>query len=505
MINLDFINNIMKIIFINLCTYFIFLKITNYKNINSIKIIILIMSNIIIAIIYTVLLVYINVLFTTLVTSFIYSIILAFITNNKIEYSVVITVISLAISFVLFDISMIISGIIIFMLGLNDNQINVDSPIILLSIIVIELFLLHFIFKIKRFKNGFSFLQGGRRIETMGLWGICICGMIILIYRLLGNYREDISQACLLVGLFFCGIGIVIWIQRSITQSYKQKMKEKIIQELENEVIRKNEEIEKLSNENSNFAKIIHKYNNRLSALELGVKNFTNKLSSVKYFDIENSSEYSDVLKQINKISEEYNNELINKIKYNKKILKSNIFGIDSIFEYMSSECKNNNIDFNLNINGSINYMIENVILQSKLETLIADHIRNAIIAINSKTDGHRKITIMLGIIDNCYEFSVYDSGVEFTIDTLLNLGLKQVTTHSDDGGSGIGFMTTFEILKEYNASLIIEEMETDFANYTKAVIIRFDGKKEYRVCSYRSEEIILKNEDNRIIVQKMS
>ena len=38
--------------------------------------------------------------------------------------------------------------------------------------------------------------------------------------------------------------------------------------------------------------------------------------------------------------------------------------------------------------------------------------------------------------------------------------------------------------------------------NYTKAVIIRFDGKKEYRIKSYRSNEIKKKMKDNRIIIE---
>lgn len=78
--------------------------------------------------------------------------------------------------------------------------------------------------------------------------------------------------------------------------------------------------------------------------------------------------------------------------------------------------------------------------------------------------------------------------------------GLKRITTHKSTGGSGIGFMTTFETLKQCKASLIIEEYSD--LEYTKAVIIKFDNKNEYRIHSYRAEEIKNKIKDNRIIIE---
>ena len=50
------------------------------------------------------------------------------------------------------------------------------------------------------------------------------------------------------------------------------------------------------------------------------------------------------------------------------------------------------------------------------------------------------------------------DTGVDFEIDTLVKLGLEAVTTNEDRGGTGTGFMTTFETMKETKASLIITE-----------------------------------------------
>lgn len=99
------------------------------------------------------------------------------------------------------------------------------------------------------------------------------------------------------------------------------------------------------------------------------------------------------------------------------------------------------------------------------------------------------------------YQITVFDSGVDFEIDTLSKLGKERVTTHADNGGSGIGFMTTFETLRKAYASLMI----TEFAHktpFSKSVSIIFDGENSFIIQSYRSD--ILKtaiNRDDMVII----
>ena len=58
----------------------------------------------------------------------------------------------------------------------------------------------------------------------------------------------------------------------------------------------------------------------------------------------------------------------------------------------------------------------------------------------------------------NKYTISVFDSGDFFSKEVIKRLGKKRYTTHKDTGGSGIGMMTVFELLKIYNASFSINE-----------------------------------------------
>ena len=135
--------------------------------------------------------------------------------------------------------------------------------------------------------------------------------------------------------------------------------------------------------------------------------------------------------------------------------------------------------------------MINNHIEKENLEILLADHIKNAIIAINYSDNSNKGILVRLGMIDGIYSLYIYDSGIEFEIDTLRKLGKVPSTTHRDSGGTGMGFMNTFDTLKKYKASMIINEYGKPCKdNYTKVLMIKFDKKNEFKIESYRSEEI---------------
>ena len=174
----------------------------------------------------------------------------------------------------------------------------------------------------------------------------------------------------------------------------------------------------------------------------------------------------------------------------------------NSILEHMKLEATKKNIDFDLKVNCSVKHLIEKFISQSELETLISDHVKDAIIAVGYSESTPRSICVIFDIIDNCYRFSVYDSGIDFEIDTLVNLGLDAITTHKDDGGTGLGFLTTFGTLDKCKASLVIDEINFKNSNFSKSVNIIFDGKHEYIVRSSRTEEIKKSDKNYRIILQ---
>jgi len=319
--------------------------------------------------------------------------------------------------------------------------------------------------------------------------------MILTLFSLLGNYKSNTQNRQLLVGLSMLLTVIIIWVKNQITFFYKERLKEKLIKELENELVQEKNKNKNISENLDKIATINHKYSSRISALEHWSKNIVAE---------EFSTELSDITKSIQNISYEYSNDVSTTTKSYSQLTKTNIGTIDNLLKYMQKELMKDKIsfEFKLNIN-DINLRLEKIISISHLETLLCDLIKNAHIALNYSNKKYLAILLEFEIIDNEYEIRISDNGIPFEIDTLLNLGTKPSTTHKEDGGSGIGYMTIFEILNIYKASLIIKEYSSE-TGYKKTIAVRFDNKNQYIIKSYRYKEILKKSKNNRIIIDKI-
>ena len=268
-----------------------------------------------------------------------------------------------------------------------------------------------------------------------------------------------------------------ITIQKSLQLYYKQKLLIQDLNETKEELEKKKQEVEQLEKENLSFSKKSHTLAHKQRSLEYKINELMLK-SEI--------SEATDIKDRLNNISKEL---------YNKtatvELTKTEVEEIDDMLKYMQSECNKSNIDFNVEIKGNIHHMVNNIINKEDLEILLADHIKNAIIAINHSDNVNKSILVKLGKIDKIYSLYIYDSGIEFEKETLSNLGNKPSTTHAEEGGTGMGFMNTFDTLRKYNASMTIKEYnKPNKDNYTKSLIIKFDKKAEFKITSYRQNEI---------------
>ncbi len=489
----DIIIYFIKSFVINIYVYYSFNKISNIKS-NNMKIkIINLVCNIVLTCICAYIEFYINSFLSIIIICLLYGCTLGKITKKQIGYSVVTTILSYAIC----EICLVSSAIITFplykLIGINNYYLN------LFIVLVVLLILLYAFFKIRRFKNGFDFLCKKLSNDFADIIVINISIAVILIACLLGTIFEGIEEIRrnLLVTFIILGIIMIIIIQKVLTMYYKQKLLEKTLQETQKELSEKEKELRNLNREKFSVSKITHEFYNRQKAMELLVKQNINTNNNI----IEELTN-KNILKIIKLLTEEYTEEF-NAIKSLSKLDTTGICEIDNMFRYMQSECEKNNIEFKLKIIGNIYPLINNVIPKNKLETLIGDHLRDAINAVNSANTERKGIFAILGIKNNIYELSIYDTGVDFRIETLLKLGLEPVTTYK--GGSGIGFITTFETLKQTKSSLIITEQLKNKENYyTKSVTIRFDGKNEYKICSYRADQIEKYSKNRQILIEKV-
>lgn len=494
---IDIINKIIKIIFINNLSFFVWKKMINYKDNNFFKTITIVCLSIVEAFI-ELKMQSIPTLLRIIGMYFIYGIIIAKITKKPIYYTITIFFTSLTITYIMYIISIIFAGIIVKVLNLS---LNINNTLIFILTILIEIIIMILIFKIKRFKNGISFLQNEQKVGNIGVIGIVFIGIALIVYSFI---QDTVHTKYIFFGMIIELVCLFIWLKRKITVYYRQRLKERTVEELESESRARDERICEVVDENSRLAEVNHKFSSRIRALEDFSCKMIERPEIAELMRCEFGNEFADFEEAVKNVSEEFSSEMKHTVIIRKNLPKTGVFGVDNLLEYMCKESAKNGIDFDVKINGNILFMVQKIIDSKMLETLLGDHIKDAIIAINSSQNTYKNILVTIGIVKECYEISIYDTGIEFEIDTLLKLGLERITTHKSTGGSGIGFMTTFETLAKTKASLIIEEKHPITNNdYTKIVRIRFDGKKEYRIKSYRQNEIEGRKVDKRIKFEK--
>lgn len=375
---------------------------------------------------------------------------------------------------------------------------NEQSSIVLIGSMLIQALIVFLIFRIKRFKNGLSFLKNKDFDYGLVLF---LSGIVILIFTELGNFISKSASEYSLIGLALIFISMFLWIKEKITLHYKNLLTKDTIENLQNQLDEQININKNLKSELEDLSATNHNISNRISALELYIEKLSNNTTT------NNEATNSRILeakKLIKSLSAEFYNEMHINVQNDFHINKTGIINIDNILEYFQLECKNKNIPFNIIVKANIKDSINNSIPINLLETLIANMIKNSIIAIGYSSNNDPNILVQFDSSD-CFEFRIYDTGIEFEIDTLAKLGKERITTHKEDGGSGIGFFTTFETLEKTNGSFIIEEYSPNNDNfkYSKCLIFRFDNKGKYIIRSYRFEEIE-KISNTELIIQPL-
>lgn len=483
--SVDIIIYFIEMIFISIATYYTSLKTTNHKFIFNTKLIVVILAIILISVLITIIRYYVSPFVAIISLLFGLSIIYQSIFKDTIGYSILVVLTSLCINLIIFFISLILLFIPNAIFPIQNDFINLAFIILLYSL---ELYLL---FKIRRFKNGFLFLYDKFKNEYFDVLILNISCIVLFSFIALSSTDFSVKTKMVFSLMIFALI-MVLSIRTLTTLYYKHKILNRDIEKLDLELKNSKDKLSQLEQENLNSIKIAHSILHKQKSLELKL----NELS----LNNESSTEL-DLKNRLNDISKNY----LNTTSFAVDLDQTGIPLLDDMFKYMHFECANNKILFFLYIKGNIHQMTNNYILKEDLEVLIADHVKNSIIAINCSNTLNRSIIVKLGNYNNYYSFTIYDSGIEFEINTLLHLGKAPITTHRKDGGSGLGFLNTFDTLKKCKASLYItEKQKPSNDDYTKSVSIIFDGKNQYKILSYRSEEIKKVSEDDSIIIENV-
>lgn len=383
------------------------------------------------------------------------------------------SIISISISYGLEYISVILSSIVLYVCGyIKVNFLTTVITSILQAILCIGLS------KLRIIKKCFFYFSNEKNFGI----GLLVSSYILIFSLLLTHYGSEVSKdkAVYLFGIPLILVGLVLWIRSIIEGYYKRKIANRADAFTQQEITEKDEKIERLEAEVATLAKQLHRDNHLLSSLDRSVQTLG---------ETESAAEREQLVSEIRTLYRE-RNDLIAKEQQESRLLPSTgIALIDGALSEMYVKATAHGIGFDLIVGEPIHYLVNNIISQTDLQTLLCDHIKDAIIAVSAADIANGSILVTIKKNEGIFAISIHDNGVDFAPDTLAKLGKERVTTHAEDGGSGIGFMTTFETLEKTKGSLIITEYESR-SPFSKAIAFNFDGLHRFLICSYRKEEL---------------
>ena len=399
-----------------ICSFYVYAKLLNLKKPSK-----AIISALIFALVFSVFIYHIRLFYQPLTIPLLILVSLTYITlttKTELGLSITTTIISFGIGFSFYIISSLIAAVIFNSIGVAHS--NSNGKIILVCTAVIQLLLCAIPWRFRRLKSGMPFL----RSKGGGNLGVIISTDILCCFIVISNANDSISIFFIVptIFIFLCGALILFWWRSRLQKAYIEKLRANEIQSLHDTVREKEKQIKQLEQNNDFLAKIIHKDNKLIPTMELAVREYLQLFEQENRADIRLKGQM--LLEQLKEISCDRSGIIADYQSTNEKMPPTGVIQIDSLMVYMFNKARENGIKYEFTVSGSIKYMVENVISVSDLRTLLADLIENAIIA--TKNCDKKEILVTLGVCEECYMIDVFDSGIPFEPETIINFWQKK-------------------------------------------------------------------------------
>ncbi len=408
-----------------LCSLYIYIKSLKIE-LSRVKTIYMLASIIILSVFIT----YLRVIgFSFYVLVFIILTVVFFLTisKTKLHVSIPTAIISIGISYCIEMISVTIMVTICSIIKYYDVNLLTE-----LFTSIIECVITYFFMKIKRFKNGFAFLENK---TNFGI-GIVICGPIITLVSISKDYTPIIIRPMIAIGILISIIGLFIWIRNAFIRHYRKRLKLRAEEYSKIELVEKSKEIEKLKSENTSLSSIIHLDNHIIQSIETELNN------------LNNSELTNKLLISINQRNEYVNDTLVK----SKNLPTTGSADIDAVLADLYIKAASRGIDYNLNVDCDINYLLNNLFSKDDFEILLRETITNAIVSVENNRDTPGRILINISQPNDIYELTIMDNGI----------------TKND-------INSISEIIKKSNASILTKNYD-DNDSFTNSITVRFDG-----------------------------
>ncbi len=358
-------------------------------------------------------------------------------------------------------------------------QIEITDASVLVGTIIMVLVQSVFaflLFRIRRYKHGFQFLQDGKYPYMCILLSLLI---IVLSHFLLFDYIKDgFFLLLVLFPILASALILNIVIQREIKKTYIKRQRKRELDYLYTTIENYKKEIQKLGEDNEELARIIHKDNKLIPALKDAVMTIIKK-------EDPSPIEAQKIYDSLDKLLSDRELSIDNYSKKEDDIPKTGIILVDAMMEYMSRKSKAEGISFSVQTDNDFDFSFSGI-NGNDLCTIIADLIENAFIAVRESE--LKIVKLRLSYTEGFPTVTVSDSGMDFNPEVIRSFGLKRRTTHANTGGSGIGLMQLFSIKNKYKATLNLCEYDPTQNEITKSISVIFDNNNRFYLYSARCE-----------------
>ena len=314
---------------------------------------------------------------------------------------------------------------------------------------------------------------------------ICLIALCILTHEQVSSFGYSPMRIFRAPIIFLCLIVILYWWRSQITKTYREKLRLLELKTLRTAKAENEAYITKLEAENKRLGTIIHKDNRIVNAMADSVCDYLSASANSNTTDLQAKGQ--SLSDEINSIKTYRQELLCQGSQSGSSIPQTNQTGVDAIISFMVKEAASYGITMKFHFDGEFFNAKHFTATEMDFVHLLSDLLENAIIAtrhINGKA-----LELSLQILKGTPAISVSDSGIPFEIETFMKLGTCEASTHTDEGGTGIGLMDIWAFKKKYHASLVIEELGN--STYSKRLSILFDNRNKYLIISNRFQQII--------------
>ena len=396
--------------------------------------------------------------------------------SKKPQLSFVSILTSFTISYTLNAVLSLALALIFLPLFKNYNQL----PVFAILTGLIELLVIKYLLKFKRFRKGIPFVTSNSFISIITL--PCVFLFSFTFYLALDyqpfHIRIAASFAFILTLAF-----LIYWWQAQITKAYRRNLELRELESMRTEMAELKLMIKKLVDENERLAKITHRDNTLISAL---------KNSTVKYLstDFANPAVAMEVRKQlienIESLSAGRNSLLEHTHEKSVRTFDTGLPLLDELLREMDASAAEHGIVFSVHMGTSLGDFIPSAVSESDLVHTADDLLKNAFKS--TLTREKRIVQLQFYKLGKHLVIEVADTGIPFEIKSLVNMGVEKYTTYAD--GSGIGLMDIWSTKEKYGATYHLDEYENG-APFAKKISLTFDKKNRYSIRTWRKEEIL--------------